>query len=181
MTGGSRSFPLENWQSNFGEAAGPEGTLMRGMQDSLSNRIWQGAMWVLFMGSLFMGFGLATRNPMLGPRGPGITPMFVGVSLMSVAVLAPLTLAEWPVRLRQVWLRGAGDRIALWSMLERALLEQTLIVAGLAAAILPVIACFAGFGLLCRELARRQFRAVDWCAVRPTRLRDSRRLLGGRR
>jgi hypothetical protein len=254
MSGGNqKSFELGLWQPSFGGAGEPDGSLMRGSNDSLGTRVWQAGIWVLFLSSLMVTFGLLTRNPMLGARGPGITPLFVGASLMSVAVLAPLTLAEWPARLRFLWLRSDGDRGALWSRLERALLEQTVIVKAVAAAaatllmavadgdvglllayvagcavalpfggylgfwlrgralsfnvfgfvqmliwtaafwmafflyrshgvmgLVPLIAGIGVLGVLWRQLAQRQFRGVDWCAVRPVRQRDSR-LFPGRR
>lgn len=131
---GSFSDSTGLWQSNFGKPAGPDGTIMLGISDSLANRVWQACIWVLALGTLFVAFNLIVRSPMLGSREAGIGPLFIAFSFMTVGTLAPLAVAEWPARMRFIWLRAGGDRAGFWSRLDRSLLMQSLIVAGVAGA-----------------------------------------------
>src|SRR5690606_3389513 len=54
-------------------------------------------------------------------------------SFIITAAQAPIRLIDWPARLRYVWLRSPGDRMALWRMLDRMVREEAIIIAAITA------------------------------------------------
>jgi hypothetical protein len=55
-----------------------------------------------------------------------------------------MLIAEWPIRLRYVWLRSGGSRGALWQQLERAIWHELALLATIVALVSALGAGIAG-------------------------------------
>ena len=228
------------WMPQIGASATAAGTLLRSARDGWPNRIvtqLASALGVpVFCLALLYVMGVPFR------QGSFDSAFFLFLSLFGICMSASMAFAEWPARLRYLWLRIRGDRCGFWRLLERTLLEETLLVASITTLvallafsltevpgellllyvlgcivvsllgsylgcwirisgwghlpqalvlIIVMLICFAvvaylrdsgdptilfllppalgGLALGFRQLARRGFAKVDWCAVRPLR------------
>jgi hypothetical protein len=102
---------------------------MRGGNDGWLNRCVSAAMIVLLfpvvMSAVLVLIGLPFRAPETRQFGG---EFFLGMSFVGICTFPAMIFAEWPVRLRLLWLRVAGDRAGLWRRLERSLFLELLLV-----------------------------------------------------
>jgi hypothetical protein len=108
----------------------PTGTLLRGSGDGWFKRVAGALTTVLLfpvvMSTFVAAFGVTSRNPIAPQIG---AEFFLGTSLLGYCIFPALFFAEWPTRLRLLWLRIAGDRLAFWRQIERSLLRDLMLVA----------------------------------------------------
>jgi len=118
--------------SRIGPGSAPAESMMRGMPASIVYRV-AGVACMFAIPAALGGLVLPqVRRAFTAGADGGQAGFVMAASFMIVAILIPLAVAEWPVRLRYVWLRSAGDRARMWHAMERSLLEDVLIIAGIA-------------------------------------------------
>lgn len=115
------------WRPQFGPVATAAGTLVRGYRDGWQNRLTGILITVLAMPAGLLVVLWLLGQPLDGRRSAA--GFFLTWSLFGAAAQVPLSIREWPARLRFLWLRQAGDRRAAWQHLERALVRDIAIIA----------------------------------------------------
>jgi hypothetical protein len=105
------------------------GTLMRGRPDGWRDR-WSGTLMIVLllpvvMSAVFTLMGVPFRSPETRQFGG---EFFLLASFFGTCVFPAMIFAEWPIRLRLLWLRVAGDRAGLWRRLERGLWQELLLI-----------------------------------------------------
>lgn len=144
---GDRSSPRQAfWLPRGGYPATAEGSLVRGTFDGLRNRIVMALQAVLlFPVSLMILFALI-GVPFDDSERPAVLAGFYALlSFYGICMFASMVYAEWPVRLRLVWLRVGGDRKRFWRRLEGMLLGDLGLITVIAA--MTGIGFRLGFGL----------------------------------
>ncbi len=111
-----------------GRPSRPESTLLRGAGDSWMQRLGPLLFVVVGLPSLW-ALWTASMPRSSHPFGEaGSVPMFLISGLFFSSLVPALTMAEWPARLRALWLRSPGDRRTLWRALEREVYRDALLV-----------------------------------------------------
>ncbi len=130
----------------IGPPATSAGTLVLGAGDGWLSRIATELMSVLTLPVLLMLAFYVLRMPIGEPQGRGLGPaFFLMLSFFGVSMSSLLAFAEWPARMRYLWLRSAGDRGAHWRSLERTLLVEALIVAAITTLVASTLRLFTNF------------------------------------
>jgi hypothetical protein len=144
MGGGSSAtnFAGFDWLPTFrlSGAGRPDGTLMRGAIDNWRNRVAAALFSVFGFAALFVLWSFLIGNTASGRApGPGTASVqtVMLVSFLSLSIGAPLVIAEWPIRLRYLWLRSAGSRPGLWHRLESMVLREIVLITAI---LVPVAA-----------------------------------------
>lgn len=134
----SRFWPARYSGNGIVMMATAAGTLMRGSGDGWINR-FRGALLIVLLFPVVMAASL-TLVGLLPRHHETRVPadvFFLVLSSFGVLCFPAAFFSEWPVRLRLLWLRAAGDRRALWRRLERTMLKEVLLIA----AIVTCVAC----------------------------------------
>lgn len=167
--GGAASPQIEEtgnylWLPRFGPAASPDGTLMRGMPDGLVNRLVAVLSFVLsFPLGIWLFLFLIGAPFDDDQNSPFSATFFLLFSLIGIATHAEFAFSEWPARQRFLWLRFAGDRRQGWRRMERALLQDIVLIGGTAAALAVVVGLLASTEV--RYLLLYVAGSVVWAAL----------------
>lgn len=147
------SAPSKIWPARYSGngivmMATAAGTLMRGSGDSWVNR-FRGALLIVLLFPVTMAafLTLVSLLPRNHETQAPTDMLFLALSLVGVLCFPTAFFSEWPVRLRLLWLRAAGDRRALWRRLERTMLKEVLLIAA-------IVTCVACGYLLWSDVAR---------------------------
>lgn len=138
------------WWPQIDPPATSAGTLLRGAGDGWLSRIATELMFVLaFPATLMIVFyvmGMPLSAPEPDPRPIWLAAsVFLFLSFYGVSMSSSMVFAEWPARLRYIWLRIAGDRGACWRFLERALFAEAVIVGGITTLVAAAYLVFTEF------------------------------------
>ena len=130
FAGGQWRVPASTWLPQSGAAATAAGTILRGAPDGWRNRIVPMLMAMLAAPVAMVIFVVAMESPRDGAtRSFELGAFFLMLSFYGVCLFTSMFYAEWPARLRLLWLRTGGDRSVLWCRLERTLSEELGLVA----------------------------------------------------
>ena len=108
--------------------ASPGGTLLRAAPDSWRSRIISTLVFVGILILTILIILLLTRPDAGEDRGLSIPHLILVCTFLGLLAQQSAGTAEWPARLRLLWLRMAGDRQQGWQHIEQSLLGDTMIV-----------------------------------------------------
>jgi hypothetical protein len=124
----TEAYRSMDWQLRLGTPEHAGTTLMRGASDGWVNRVASVALFAVCIPAVSMLLPAMVENlaPGIRSQNPPLLPLYM---LALSGTMLSLPIAQWPVRVRYIWLRSSGNRAALLRMLERHLGEEAGLVA----------------------------------------------------